>query len=73
MFDFENLDEYKQYWTDILNNGDALNHSTAETMLRAVKDARSLEEAEPEIRDAIEYANSVVLIVWQAGYGIVQT
>jgi hypothetical protein len=64
MFDFENLDEYKRYWTEKLNNGDALNHSSAELMLEAVKDAETLEEAESEIYAAIELANSIVLNVW---------
>lgn len=70
--DFKNLDEYKQYWTEKLYNGDYLNHSSAELMLDAVKDAKTLEEAETKIGEAVKLANSIVLNVWSLDWAILR-
>lgn len=66
MVDFKDLTEYRDYWKARL---DTENHHTAELMLRAIENTKVLEDAEPQIQDAISLANAAVMLRWAAENG----
>jgi hypothetical protein len=65
---FKDLAGYREYWEGVLNNGDPLNHASAELMLAAVESAESLEQAESVIQEAIKVANERVLLTWKCAF-----